>query len=145
MASRVIASVCDKLETEMNIVVIDYACIAGEADFPPLSLDRYGWEQFPGLSGAAIAERGWRADVIVTCGTPLTASELNGLGKLRLVVVAGDDVRMVDQAALRARNIALAHVPGLHAEDPVSAPDLCRIVVENIEAFIQGKSVNRIL
>lgn len=41
----------------VKVVVLDGARLPADVEFPPLEVDKYGWEQYPQLSGEDIAER----------------------------------------------------------------------------------------
>lgn len=124
----------------MNIVVVDAAHLAGEVDFPPLDLPKYGWQQFPALSGAELAERCWRSDVIVTATTPIDKAVLDKSFKLALIVVAGDSAAHVDVAAAAARGIKVCHVPKADPANPHHTARICAETIATIAAFLRGES-----
>lgn len=128
----------------MNIVVVDAANLAGEADFPMLNVPKYGWQQFPALGGDELAERCWRSDVIVTVATPIDRKVLDKSFKLALIVAAGSDYGHIDLDAARERGITVCHVPGA---DPANAGDTARIcaqVIDTIAAYLDGAAINRV-
>lgn len=126
----------------MNIVVVDGAHLAGEADFPMLDYPKYGWQQFPALSGDELAERCWRADVIISVDTPIDQAVIDKAFKLALIVVAGDDTSHIDMAAAQARGISVCHVPGADPANPQQAPHICAQTIANIAAFLQSSPIN---
>lgn len=126
----------------MNIVVVDAARLAGEADFPMLDVPKYGWQQFPALTGHELAERCWRSDVIVTVAAPIDRAVLDKAFKLALIVAAGDDYGHVDLAAARERGITVCHVPGANPADAADTARICTQVVDTIAAYLRGASVN---
>lgn len=121
----------------MNVVVVDSACLAGEADFPMLDLPKFGWQQYPALQAGEITERCWRADIIVTVSTPIDQEVIDSAFKLKLIAVAGDDDSMIDKVAAEARGIAVVTVPGLRPDVAASSQAICDRVVENINCFIR--------
>jgi phosphoglycerate dehydrogenase-like enzyme len=112
----------------MNVVVVDGARLAGEVDFPMLELPKFGWQQYPELPPDELAERCWRADIIVTVATPF---------KLKLIAVAGEDASLVDAQAAAARGITVLAVPGMKPDDPAVSQAIADRVVENINRFIR--------
>lgn len=126
----------------MNIVVVDAAKLAGEADFPMLDVPKFGWQQFPALTGHELAEHCWRADVIVTVAAPIDRAVLDKAFKLALIVVAGDDYDHVDLAAAQERGITVCHVPGANPADAADTARICTQVVDTIAAYLRGAPVN---
>lgn len=126
----------------MNIVVVDGAHLAGEADFPMLDYPKYGWQQFPALSGDELAERCWRADVIVSVDTPIDQAVIDKSFKLALIAVAGNDTSHIDMAAAQARGITVCHVPGADPANPQQAAHICAQTIANIAAFLQCSPIN---
>jgi phosphoglycerate dehydrogenase-like enzyme len=126
----------------MNIVVVDGAHLAGEADFPMLDYPKYGWQQFPALSGDELAERCWRADVIISVDTPIDQSVIDKAFKLALIAVAGDDTSHIDMAAAQARGIAVCHVPGADSANPQQTAHICTQTIANIAAYLQNAPIN---
>ncbi len=128
----------------MNISVIDYKHLAGDADFPPLDADKFGWEQYPQLANDELADKCWRANIIVTAATPISHEQLQRLARLAMIVIAGGNHELVDLDAARKCNIAVSYVPDTQATDPSDANTICAEVVENINAFIRGEQRNRL-
>jgi glycerate dehydrogenase len=126
----------------MNIVVVDGAHLAGEADFPMLDYPKYGWQQFPALSGDELAERCWRADVIISVDTPIDQAVIGQAFKLALIAVAGGDTSHIDMAAAQARGITVCHVPGADPANPQQAAHICAQTIANIAAFLQNTPIN---
>lgn len=126
----------------MNIVVVDGAHLAGEADFPMLDYPKYGWQQFPALSGDELAERCWRADVIISVDTRIDQAVIDKAFKLALIAVAGDDTSHIDMAAARARGISVCHVPGADPVNPQQAAHICAQTIANIAAYLQQAPIN---
>ena len=126
----------------MNIVVVDGAHLAGEADFPVLDYPKYGWQQFPALSGDELAERCWRADVIISVDTPIDQSVIDKAFKLALIAVAGDNTAHIDMAAAQARGIAICHVPDADPSNPQHVAHICSQTIANIAAYLRKEPVN---
>jgi lactate dehydrogenase-like 2-hydroxyacid dehydrogenase len=129
----------------MKVVVVDSARLGAEAEFPPLAADKFGWEQFPALGGEEMAERCWRAHVVVTVAAPLGAEEMARMTMLSLIAVAGEAAGHVDLDAARAAGVAVCHVPGTDPADPVQAQRICDEVVANINAFMDGQERHRLV
>lgn len=120
----------------MNVVVVDGARLAGEVDFPMLELPKFGWQQYPELQPQELAERCWRADIIVTVATPIDRAVIDKAFKLKLIAVAGEDASLVDAQAAAARGITVLAVPGMKPDDPAVSQAIADRVVENINRFI---------
>lgn len=128
----------------MNVVVVDGAHLAGEADFPMLDLDKFGWQQYPELVGEELAERCWRSDVIITVDTPIDKAVIDKAFKLKLIVVAGEDTSHVDIDAAKARGITVSHVPGGKPQEVAASESICNQVVANINAYLKGEALNHV-
>lgn len=120
----------------MNVVVVDSAHLKGEADFPMLDLPKFGWQQYPGLEPEEVAERCWRADIIVAVATPIDRAVIDKAFKLKLIAVAGGDDSFIDKTATAERGIKVITVPGMSPEDTASSQAICDQVVESINRFI---------
>ncbi len=128
----------------MNVMVVDAEHLAGEADFPPLEADRFGWSQYGETSVEEIPERCWRSHIVVTAATELDAGALDALPKLQLVVVAGGECGHIDIEAAKSRGVAVCNVPETDPGRAADAERICRETVANIDAFLRGESRNRI-
>lgn len=128
----------------MNVVVVDGAHLAGEADFPMLELDKFGWQQYPELEGEELAERCWRSDVIITVDTPIDKAVIDKAFKLKLIAVAGESVSHVDIEAAKERGISVCNVPGGRPDNTGSSGGICNQVVANINAYLKGEEFNRV-
>jgi phosphoglycerate dehydrogenase-like enzyme len=122
----------------IKVVVLDTARLPGGVDFPPLELDKYGWEQYPGLTGDEVAERCWRADIVVTLGTPVDQAALEKMHKLGLVICAGEACSEVDQVAARERGVELMAFPEADYTSVGGAEDLCARVSAAIEHYVRS-------
>jgi|GEM_PF-350286 len=131
-------------ESIMNIVMVDSANLSGDTDFPDLNLPKYGWMQFLSLDEAELAERCWRADVIISTRTPIRAELIEGAFKLKLIIAAGEDVGHIDQGAAQTRGITLCNVPGLTGDNPQNTRQICCEVVNIINAWLEEKPINLI-
>ena len=128
----------------MNIVVVDSAHLAGEADFPILDWPKYGWQQFPALSGEELIERCWRSDVIITVDTPIDQYVIDKAFKLALIAVAGDSTAHIDLAAAQARGIDVCYVPQAQPGNPQHTAHICQQTISNIAAYLHGSPINLI-
>lgn len=121
----------------MNIVVIDAAALPQGVDFPLLNWNKYGWEQYLALPGRDLVERCWRADIVVSLTTDISAEALAGWHKLALLVVPENGSVNVDRAAMR-EDIEIAEVPG-SLEGIENAEQYCQGVVAAIQRFLDRR------
>jgi lactate dehydrogenase-like 2-hydroxyacid dehydrogenase len=128
----------------MNIIVVDAAHLAGEADFPMLDVPKYGWLQFPALEGTELAERCWRSDVIVAVHAPIDRAVLDKAFKLALIVAAGDDYSHIDRVAAGERGITVCHIPGANPADATQTLRICNQVIDTIGAWLRGTPINMV-
>ncbi|MCW9056871.1 MAG: hypothetical protein OQK47_09665 [Gammaproteobacteria bacterium] len=126
----------------MNVVMIDSHNLAGEADFPEIDLDKFGWQQYLHLQQDEVEERCWRADIIITAAMPVDQTVIDGAFKLKLIVAAGRDYEHIDLQAADKRGIKVCYVPKLDCNDSNSTDKICCQVVENINAFIHDRPIN---
>ena len=118
----------------MNIVVVDYANIHPDAEFPWLKTSKeYRWSQHPTHGPAEMREDCWRAHVLVTVATPIDADTLAGLPKVAYVIEAGNRA-LVDRAAAAARGIEIISLPDVAASTPESA---CQQIADALDALIE--------
>jgi lactate dehydrogenase-like 2-hydroxyacid dehydrogenase len=122
----------------IKIVVLDAALLPPGVEFPPLVTDKYGWEQYPQLTDADIAERCWRADIVVSLGTPIDLSLLKKMIKLGLLICAGDACARVDQAAVTNRGVELLAFPDADYSSTAAAEDLCKRVSAAIDHYLRA-------
>lgn len=128
----------------MHIVVIDSGRLAGEADFPMLDLDKYGWQQFKQLDATDVVDRCWRTDVIISVATPVTRAVIDKAHRLQLIIVAGDNTNHIDMTAARERNISACNTPGLNPDIAAECQTICNQVINNINAWLKKQPVNLI-
>ena len=129
----------------MNVVVIDAANMAGDADFPMLNLKKYGWAQYPHVPEGEEEKHIWRCDVIISAKDPITKAMLDKAYKVRMIVAAGDSTDHIDLEAAKARGINVSHVPGKDPANPEDDRKICREVVSAINAFLKEQDYNRVV
>jgi len=122
----------------IKVVVLDSRLLPMGVDFPPLDADKYGWEQYPQLQGEDIAERCWRADIVVSLDSAISASELEKMVKIGLLVCAGPACERVDQAAVAERGVELLAFPEVQYGTRAEAQDLCNRVAAAINHYIRN-------
>jgi phosphoglycerate dehydrogenase-like enzyme len=121
----------------VRVVVVDGGRLPAGVDFPPLQVEKYGWEQYPQLSGDDIADRCWRADIVVSLGTPVDRALLEKLTRVALLICAGEACSRVDQAAVAACNVELLGFPDAELASTAGAQDLCDRVSAAINHYIR--------
>lgn len=121
----------------MKVVVIDSGNLPAGVEFPPLHLPKYGWEQYPELRGADIAERCWRADIVVSLDSEIDRGLLEKMPKLRLIVAAGDACNKIDQNGAQEQGVELLAFPEGRCDDAAAAQDLCNRISLAIDHFVQ--------
>lgn len=121
----------------MKVVVVDAEKLPEGVDFPPLSAKKYVWEQYLGLSEEEIAERCWRADIVVALRVPVAPAAMGKMSKLKLLITAGDAASQVDEAAARAQGVELLALPDVHCAEPVSAQDACNRIAAAIDHYLE--------
>ena len=126
----------------MNVVMIDSGQLAGDPDFPEINLPKFGWSQFVALPLEEIDERCWRADIIISTNTPVSASVIKASFKLKLILAAGDKADHIDIAAANARGITVCNVPGLIADNVKDSQIIAHQVIDNIHAWLDDKPIN---
>lgn len=126
----------------MNIVMVDSGQLTGDVDFPEVNIVKYGWLQFVELDENEVEERCWRADVVISANTPITAQIIKEAYKLQLIIAAGDSTDHIDKDAADARDIKILNVPGLTADNAESTQAICNQVVEHINKWLEDQSVN---
>lgn len=117
----------------MNIVVVDYANIDPEAEFPWLKTsEEYRWSQYPAHDPASVREDCWRAHALVTVACPIDAETIAALPKLAYVIVASER-QLVDEAAAQARGI---EVIALAEASKLAPAVVCQKIVDELDAII---------
>ena len=123
----------------IKVVVLDCGRLPAGVDFPPLRVDKYGWEQYPQLSADDIADRCWRADIVVTLATPIDEPALEQMSRLGLLICVGEACAQLDQAGALARGIELLAFPDVQYSSTATAQDLCDRVSAAIDHYIRTK------
>ena len=126
----------------MNIVMVDSGQLSGDADFPEVNIDKYGWLQFVELDEQEVEERCWRADVIVSANTPITAQVIKESYKCQLIIAAGDSTEHIDKDAANARGITILNVPGVQGDTAENTQTICNQVVEHINHWLEKQTEN---
>lgn len=120
----------------INIVIVDHAHLAGEADYPPLDINRYGWEQYPELSDQQLLERCWRAEIIVSVATEITAAAIQKMPKLKVLIVPGNSHSLVDRSVAEKHNIQVMYITDADTQDENEAQLFCDRVVECMNIYL---------
>lgn len=97
------------------IVFLDRATLLADLRCPTFE---HVWVERPQTAPDEMADALWRASIVITNKTPITASVLDACPKLRLVAVAATGVNPIDLAACRERGIAVCNIRG-YAEHAV--------------------------
>lgn len=126
----------------MNIVMVDSGQLSGDADFPEVNIDKYGWLQFVELDAQDLEERCWRADVVISANTPITEQVIKESFKLKLIIAAGDNTDHIDKDAAAARDIIVTNVPGLTGDNAENTQAICHQVVEHINAWLKDQLIS---
>ena len=122
--------------------MVDAGNLAGDADFPMINLNKFGWQQFIELDTDEVIERCWRSDVIISAGTPINKQVIDKSFKLQLIVAAGDAYDHIDLEAAAQRGIKVCNTPGLNPANATDTDKLCQQVVANINAFLENQDLN---
>ncbi len=122
----------------MNIVIVDAKRLPPGAEFPELKSLRFGWEQYGEVAPEDIAQRCWRADIVVSLATPLTEPQLTGMEKLKLIVLPVGADRLMDLATAQRRGVKVCTVAG-DWKTPAGASAWCQAVIDTIDGFMRGE------
>ena len=122
----------------MNIVILDTKQLPPGTEFPEIKAIRYGWEQYGEIAPEEIAQRCWRADIVVSLATPLTEPQLAGMEKLKLIVLPVGADRLVDIDAVQRRGVKVCAVAG-DWKTPAGASVWCQAVADTIDSFMRGE------
>ena len=120
----------------IKVVVVDGAQLPAGVDFPPLEAAKYGWEQYPALDDDDIAERCWRADIVVALATAIELTTLEKMPRLKLLVVTGEAGGRVDRDALAEYGVELLTFPSAECKQAAEAQDLCNRIAQAIDQYI---------
>ncbi len=127
----------------LKIVVVDAGRLPRDVEFPPLDIPKYGWEEYPGLDAEGMAERCWRADVVVSFGEAISGDLLKKMHRLGLLITVGEACGRLDQAAAVAQGVELLAFPDSDCTDPDDAQDVCNRIVAAIEHYVSGGEAGR--
>lgn len=125
----------------MNIVMVDSGQLVGDADFPEVNINKYGWLQFVELDEKEAEERCWRADVVISTNTPITAQLIKESYKLQLIIAAGDNTDHIDKETAKERGIIVLNVPGITGDNAKNTQLICNKVVEHINLWLENQAV----
>ncbi len=126
----------------MNIVLVDSGQLTGEPEFAPINLPKFAWLEYVSLPAEEVEERCWRADVIISTCTAVSAKTINETYKLKLIIAAGDNTDHIDKAAAKKRGVTVCNVPGLTADNVNDSQTIADKVVDNIHAWLDDKPIN---
>jgi lactate dehydrogenase-like 2-hydroxyacid dehydrogenase len=122
----------------IKVVVVDGDQLPRDVEFPPLETDRYGWEQYLALSQEEIAERCWRADIVVSLAAPIERSSLQKMHKLKLLIAAGKACGCIDLDAAREQGVEVLGFPDIGCSGHDEAQALCNSIVGAIDHYIRN-------
>ena len=128
----------------IKVVVVDAACLPSGVDFPPLDIDKYGWEQYPQLTGEDIAERCWRADIVVTLSTAIDLAALEKMTKIGLLICAGTACDLLDQSAAEKRGVELLAFADAQWDSSDAAQDACNRITAAIDHYIRHYAADEV-
>ena len=121
-----------------KVVVVDSGRLPAGVDFPPLEADKYGWEQYPALSAVDIAERCWRADIVVSLSSAIDRPILEKTHKLKLLIAVGAACKLLDEAAARDHGVELLAFPDASYRTAADAQELCNRITAAINHFVRN-------
>jgi len=120
--------------------MVDSGQLMGGADFPEVDIDKYGWLQFVELDASELEERCWRADIIISARTPVTAQIMEEAYKLKLIIAAGESTEHIDLEAAQSRGLEVFNTPGLTGNTPEATQAICQQVVEQINTWLKQQT-----
>jgi phosphoglycerate dehydrogenase-like enzyme len=122
----------------MKVVVVDAGQLPAGVEFPPLETAKYAWEQYPALQGDDIAERCWRADIVVALSTAIDSINLKKMYRLKLLIAAGCACQGLDEIAAQAQGVELLAFPDAECNDSLMAQELCNSIARAIDHYIRN-------
>ena len=128
----------------MNIVLVDSGQLIGQPEFEPINLPKFAWLEYVELPSDEVAERCWRADVIISTNTPINAEVIEDTYKLKLIIAAGDNSDHIDKVAAKKRGVTICNTPNLSADSPEDAQKIANQIVDNIHAWLDKKPINTV-
>jgi hypothetical protein len=120
----------------IKVVVVDSAQLAAGVDFPPLEAAKYGGEQYPASADDDIAQRCWRADIVVALATAIDLTALEKMPPLKYLIVAGEAWDGVKHDALEEYGVSLLTFPSFHCGHSAEAGHLCRHISPAIDRYL---------
>jgi len=117
--------------------MLDSGQLTGEADFPEVNLDKFGWQQYVSLNETEVEERCWRADIIISTNTPVTAKVSHEAFKLKLMIAAVNSTQHIEHAAAITRGIQVMNIEGLIGNNAQHTKLICTHVVEKINQWLK--------
>jgi lactate dehydrogenase-like 2-hydroxyacid dehydrogenase len=120
----------------IKVVVVDGAQLPAGVDFPPLEAAKYGWEQYPALADDDIAERCWRAAIVVALATAIDLTALEKMPRLKLLILAGEAWDGVNHDALEEYGVSLLTFPALHCGHSAEAEHLCQHILQAMDRYL---------
>lgn len=127
----------------IKIVVVDAGGLPSGVEFPPLDVPKYGWEEYPGLDVEGMAERCWRADIVVVFSSAISSGLLKKMHRLSLLIAAGDACGRLDQAAACEQGVELLAFPDTDCTDPRDAQDVCNRIARAIDHYVARDTTDR--
>ena len=115
------------------VVLLDRVEIPGELRIPEFD---HVWVEHPQTLPGECVDHLWRATIGVTHHSPITQADMDACPKLRLLVVTGSSVDVVDAAACRERGVQVLHMPANDTPDQARADAL----LDTIEAYVADAS-----
>lgn len=122
----------------IKVVVVDSAQLPAGVDFPPLDTPKYGWEQYPALSDDDLAERCWRADILVSLSTAISTKNLEKMPRLKLLIAAGEACQHLDEQTAQRLGVELLAFPEAQTDSRADAQDLCNRICEAINHYVRN-------
>jgi len=127
----------------LKVIVIDSQHLPRDADFPPLDLYKYGWEQYLNLDSEAIVDHAFRMEVVVSIGTDIDEAMLKQMQRVRLLVVGDRSTVSFPKALAAERGIVVCDSGDKKLSG--GAEPFCAEVIAVIEAFLADKPLHQIV
>lgn len=127
----------------LKVVVVDAGLLPPGVEFPPLEIPKYGWEEYPGLDAEGMAERCWRADVVVVLSAAIPAELLKKMHRLALLVTVGESCGRFDQAAACEQGVELLAFPDANYSNLCDAQDLCNRIAQAVDHYVACDNTDR--
>ncbi|MDQ7015925.1 MAG: hypothetical protein Q9N68_06055 [Gammaproteobacteria bacterium] len=127
----------------LKVIVIDSHHLPRDADFPPLDLYKYGWEQYVDLDRQGMIDQAFRMEVVVSVATEIDAAMLTEMQRVRLLVVGDRDKVTFPKELAAERGIVVCDTGDKTLS--AGAEPFCSEVVAVIEAFLAEKTIHQIM